>query len=116
MLVMAILALAISPVAHHARPLKTVHSASIVRHGHGRRRVRRMNLIWNKDLVVTAATRTARSPYRLPLSTLPEATIKDVAVNVDGRRCAIIGETLCPHRTRTILHMGDDRPSALMAP
>ena len=63
--------------------------------------------------MVDAAATPARSPYRLPLDLPAEPSAKDIALNEDGTRCALIGQTICKRRTRTIVRMGEDSPVKL---
>src|SRR5690349_14806451 len=42
-----------------------------------------------------AAIAPARSPYRIPVRFAVNPTSKDRAVDQDGRRCALIGQTIC---------------------
>ena len=107
MLSITILLLAAAPATHHAR---AVHPARMVHHGHVPRKARRPIAMTSKKLQVIAADAKPRSPYRLPLDVAPEPSAKDIALNEDGTRCALIGQTICPRRTRTIIKMGEDSP------
>lgn len=113
MLAMTILLLAAAPVAHHARP---AHSVRVVHHGHVARRAHRpISLTSRKLQVITADVTPPRSPYRLPLGVASEPSAKDIALNEDGSRCALIGQTICPRPTRTIVRMGEDSPVKMPA-
>jgi hypothetical protein len=108
MLAITIFLLAAAPAAHHARP---VHSVRPVYHGRVMRKARRPIALTSRKLrVVTFDATPPRSPYRLPLPVAPEPTAKDIALNEDGSRCALIGQTICPRPTRTIIRMGEDSP------
>jgi hypothetical protein len=107
MLAITIFLLAAAPATHHVR---AAHPARIVHHGHVPRKARRPIAMTSAKLHVSAADAKPRSPYRLPLDVAPEPSAKDIALNEDGSRCALIGQTICPHRTRTIIRMGEDSP------
>ena len=107
MLAITILLLAAAPVTHHARP---AHPVRTVHHGRMARKHRPISLTSRKLQVITADATPPRSPYRLPLGTESEPTAKDIALNEDGSRCAVIGQTICPRPTRTIVRMGEDSP------
>ena len=107
MLAITILMLAAAPATHHVR---AAHPARIVRHGHVPRKARRPIVMSSAKMHVVAADAKPRSPYRLPLDIAPEPSAKDIALNEDGSRCALIGQTICPRRTRTIIRMGEDSP------
>jgi hypothetical protein len=107
MLAITILLLAAAPATHHAR---TAHPARIVHHGRVARKARRPTSLTSRKLQVITAYAKPRSPYRLPLDLAPEPSAKDIALNEDGMRCALIGQTICPRRTRTIIRMGEDSP------
>ena len=110
MLAIAILLLAAAPATHHVR---TAHPARIVHHGRVARKARRPISLTSRKLQVIAADAKPRSPYRLPLDVAPEPSAKDIALNEDGSRCALIGQTICPRRTRTIVRMGEASPVKL---
>jgi hypothetical protein len=112
MLAITILLLAAAPATHHAR---TAHQTHALYRGHVRHAARSLAMTPKKLLVVTAATTPARSPYRLPLNLPAGPDGKDLALNEDGSRCAVIGQTICRRRTHTILRMGEDSPVALPA-
>ena len=108
MLAITILLLAAAPATHHARP---THSARPVYHGRVMRKAHRpISLTSRKLQVVTADVAPSRSPYRLPLGVASEPTAKDIALNEDGSRCAVIGQTICPRPTHMIVRMGEDSP------
>lgn len=110
MLAITILLLAAAPATHHVR---AAYPARIVHHGRVVRKARRPIALNSAKLQVRIADAEPRSPYRLPLDLAPEPTAKDIALNEDGSRCALIGQTICPHRTRTIIKMGEDSPVKL---
>ncbi len=113
MLAITILLLAAAPASH---PVRTVHRTHAVYHAHVGRKARRSFAMTSRTLqVAPAETAHARSPYRLPLETLDGPTAKDIALNEDGSRCAVIGQTICKRPTHTILRMGEDSPVALPA-
>ena len=118
MLVITMLLMAATPAAHpiHARhPVRVARSVRVARTGRKARRPITMSLkkfrpnygCGTSSLCVTAQT---RSPYRLPLSETAEPSDKDMALAEDGTRCALIGQTICPRRTRTIVHIGEAAP------
>ena len=110
MLAITILLLAAAPATHHVR---AAHPARIVHHGRVVRKARRPINMTSRKLQVITADVKQRSPYRLPLDVAPEPSAKDIALNEDGMRCALIGQTICPRRTRTIIRMGEDSPVKL---
>jgi len=107
MLAITFLLLAAAPATH---PVRAAHPARIVHHGRVGRKARRPISMTSPKLQVIAVDAKPRSPYRLPLDVAPEPSAKDIALNEDGSRCALIGQTICPHRTRTIIRMGEDSP------
>jgi hypothetical protein len=107
MLAIAILLLAAAPATHHVR---AAHPGRIVHHARVARRARRPIAMTSPKLRVRIADAPPRSPYRLPLGVAAEPSAKDIALNEDGSRCALIGQTICPRRTRTIIRMGEDSP------
>src|SRR5947208_2723717 len=110
MLAITISLLAAAPATHHAR---VAHPAHVLYRGHVRRTAHHPLAMTPKKLqVVTAATTPARSPYRLPLDLPGGPDSKDLALNEDGSRCAVIGQTICKRPTHTILRMGEDSPIA----
>jgi hypothetical protein len=50
----------------------------------------------------------AQMRYRLPLVPDAEPDAKTRAIAETGTRCALIGQTVCPGRTRMILKAGED--------
>ena len=113
MLAMTILLLAAAPATHHVRP---VHHGHAVYHGRVARKPHRSFAMTSRKLqVATVATTPARSPYRLPLDLPDGPTAKDIALNEDGSRCAVIGQTICPRPTRTLIRVGEDSPVKMPA-
>ncbi len=110
MLAITILMLAAAPATHHVR---AAHPAPAVYHGRLTRKARRFSALTSKLQVVTARATPKRSPYRLPLDLAPEPTAKDIALNEDGTRCALIGQTICKRPTHMIFQMGEDSPVKL---
>ena len=110
MLAITILLLAAAPATHHVR---AAHPSRIVHHGRVARKARRPIALTSRKLQVHITDAKPRSPYRLPLDLPPEPTAKDIALNEDGSRCALIGQTICPRRTRTIIRMGEESPVKL---
>jgi hypothetical protein len=53
----------------------------------------------------TGRCATTPSPYRLPLADPLPPTSKADALAQTGARCAVIGQTICTHPPRTILHL-----------
>lgn len=108
MLAITILLLAAAPATHHVRP---AHHGHAVYRGHVARKPHRSFVMTSRKLqVATAATTPARSPYRLPLDLPDGPTAKDIALNEDGSRCAVIGQTICKRPTHTIFRAGEDSP------
>ena len=107
MLAITILLLAAAPATHHVR---AAHPARIVHHGRVPRKARRPISLTSRKLQVTIADAKPRSPYRLPLDVASGPSAKDIALNESGTRCALIGQTICPRRTRTIIRMGEASP------
>jgi hypothetical protein len=111
MLAITLFLLVAAPATHHARP---AHRAQLVYHGRVARKAHRPIALTSRKLqVITADVTPPRSPYRLPLPVAPEPTAKDIALNEDGTRCALIGQTICPRPTRTIIRLGEDSPVKL---
>ncbi|GAA0311967.1 hypothetical protein GCM10009087_22610 [Sphingomonas oligophenolica] len=111
MLAITILLLGAAPATHHVR---AAHPTPVVHHGHVVRKPRRSLALTSKKLQVVAVRSTpTRSPYRLPLGLPAEPMAKDIALNEDGTRCALIGQTICKRPTRTIVRMGEDSPITL---
>ena len=111
MLAITILLLAAAPATHHVRAAHPTHT---LYRGHVRRKPRRSFAMTSKKLqVATVRAAPTRSRYRLPLGLPPEPTGKDLALNEDGSRCAVIGQTICKRPTHMILRMGEDSPVAL---
>jgi hypothetical protein len=113
---LTMLLMAAPPVADHVR----VKRPAVVRTVKAKRKVRRlrrpisMSVIKPRTLGCAGdpicVTGNSQSRYRLPLPQTPEPTTKDMALAEDGTRCALIGQTICPRRTRTIIHMGEAAP------
>jgi hypothetical protein len=110
MLAITILLLAAAPATHHVR---AAHPTRIVHHGRVVRKARRPIKMTSRKLQAITADVKPRSLYRLPLDVAPEPGAKDIALNEDGSRCGLIGQTICPRRTRTIVRIGDDSPVKL---
>jgi len=116
MLLMTMLLMAAAPSTHAARPrhpVRIVHVAR-VRHGHRGRRPITMSLrkFRSNDCGSDAICVTAmpQNRYRLPLPDIAGPSDKDMALAEDGTRCALIGQTICPHRAHTLVHLGDAAP------
>ena len=82
-----------------------------VAHHHVVRRIARHKRAFDTRLHLTdcgysalGGCATPRSSYRLAADDAVSPTAKDRAMGQTGRRCALIGQTICPSRTRTILH------------
>ena len=113
MLAITLFLLAAAPATHHVR---AAHPTRAVHHGHIAHKPRRSFALTSKKLqVVTVRAAPTRSPYRLPLGVAAEPSAKDIALNEDGTRCALIGQTICKRPTHTIVRMGEDSPSTLPA-
>ena len=110
MLAITILMLAAAPATHHVR---AAHPAPAVYHGRLTRKARRFSALTSKLQVVTARATPKRSPYRLPLDLAPEPTAKDIALNEDGTRCALIGQTICTDPPPVLMTIGE-KPFALL--
>jgi hypothetical protein len=117
MLIMTMLLLMAAPVADRVRikhPPRMVRPVKVARKARRIRRPISMSVIKPQSLgcrgEVACVTGTSRSRYRLPLPRLQEPTDKDMALAEDGTRCALIGQTICPRRTRTIIQLGEASP------
>ena len=117
MLVIAMLLLTAAPVADRvqvrhpprvARPVKAARKARRIRRPISMSVIKPQTRDCRGDSI--CVTGTSRSRYRLPLPQLQEPTDKDMALAEDGTRCALIGQTICPRRTRTIIRIGDAPP------
>jgi len=65
---------------------------------------------WSSPPAVTAPP---RSPYRIPVMSAINPTAKDRAFDQDGRRCALIGQTICTDPPPMIITIGEE-PFALL--
>ncbi|CAN5624067.1 hypothetical protein BH10PSE14_BH10PSE14_21850 [soil metagenome] len=104
-----LLVAATAPVAHHpVTHTVTTHRAHrrVARHAirHRRQIDARLHLA-GCGYTATGICATSRSRYRLPIDTPLAATAKAGALAQTGRRCALIGQTICPGHTRTIVHV-----------
>jgi len=105
MIVLSLLLAAAAPapvvVAHP--PRHAVHRR-VVRHRHQHRVAARLRIA-GCGYSATGRCATPRSRYRLPLDEpLPPGGKAD-ALTQTGARCAVIGQTLCTHRPRTIIRV-----------
>ncbi|WCM27690.1 hypothetical protein NDN01_01790 [Sphingomonas sp. QA11] len=117
MLVITMLLMAAPPVADRVQVKRTNAVVRGVRVKRKARRVRKpISLSVLKPRTPGCAgdpvcvTAKAQSRYRLTLPQTLEPTDKDMALAEDGTRCALIGQTICPRRTRTIIHVGEAAP------
>ena len=117
MLALTMLLMAAPPVADRVR-VKRPHAVRTVRVARKARRMRRpisMSVIKPQtigcagDPICVTANPDMR--YRLTLTSTPEPSDKEMALAQDGRRCALIGQTICTRKRRTIIHIGDAAPS-----
>ena len=114
MIVLTMLLIAAPPVVDRVR----VKRPAVVRTVKPVRKARRMRKPISMSVIKPlgcagdpiCVTANPQMRYRLPLPQTMEPTTKDMALAEDGTRCALIGQTICPRRTRTILHMGDAAP------
>jgi hypothetical protein len=114
MLAIAIFLLAAAPAQHHARVAHPAHVSRFVHRGRVMRGSHRSIALTSKRLQVSTVSATPlRSPYRLPLDEAAGPTAKDIALNEDGTRCALIGQTICPRPTHMIVRMGEEGPAML---
>jgi hypothetical protein len=111
MLAITMVLMAAAPSPH---PVHIRHPARIV---HAARKARRPIAVTSAKLRVidcaagsACAGAPAPSPYRLPLPEASEPSGKEMALAVDGSRCAVIGQTICPRRTHKIVQIGDPAP------
>jgi hypothetical protein len=116
MLVLTMLLMAASPIADPVR-VRRPHAVRTVRMVRKARRLRRpisMSVIKPQTIGCAGdpicVTANPDSRYRLTLPQTGEPTDKDMALAEDGTRCALIGQTICPRRTRTIIHLGATAP------
>lgn len=107
MIIFSLLLAAAAPAAH----LPVTHVTQQVRHRSLRHRARHRRQIDARlhlagcGYTATGICRTPRSRYRLPLDASTLSTAKADSLRQTGRRCALIGQTICPSRTRTIVHV-----------
>jgi hypothetical protein len=107
MIVLSLLLAAAAPAAATApQPVRHVVHRRVVRHVVRRKhrvdtRLRLAGCGYN----ATGRCATARSPYRLPLTEPLGPTAKADALAQTGSRCALIGQTICTHPPREILHV-----------
>ncbi|MEG3147202.1 hypothetical protein U1839_21325 [Sphingomonas sp. RT2P30] len=106
MIALSLLLAAATPVASHPVAYKVHHR--VVRHRARHRRPFESRLhLAGCGYSATGICASSRSPYRLPIDEPTLSTAKADALRQTGRRCALIGQTLCPSRTRTILHVAE---------
>ncbi|MFA5966308.1 MAG: hypothetical protein WC804_20015 [Sphingomonas sp.] len=104
-----LLVAATAPVVHH--PVTHTVITHRVRHRVARRAIRHRRQIDTRlhlagcGYTATGLCATSRSPYRLPIDAPLPPTAKADAMAQTGRRCALIGQTICPSHTRTIVHV-----------
>jgi len=117
MLIITMLLMAAPPVVDRAqlrRPAPVVRKTRVTRKARRVRKPISMSVIKPRTLGCAGdpicVTGKSQSRYRLTLPQAPEPTTKDMALAEDGTRCALVGQTICPRRTRTIIHMGDAAP------
>lgn len=117
MLLITMLLLTAAPVAdrvHVRHPARVARPAKVTRKARRVRRPISMSVIkpQSRDCrgETVCVTGTSQSRYRVPLPQLQEPTDKDMALAEDGTRCALIGQTICPRPTRTIIRIGDPPP------
>ena len=116
MLVLTMLLMAAPPVAERVR-VKRPHVVRTVRATRKTRRMRRpisMSVIKPRTIGCAGdpicVTGHPDTRYRLTLPRTPEPSGKDMALAQDGTRCALIGQTICTRRRRTIIHIGEAAP------
>ncbi|MFA6112873.1 MAG: hypothetical protein WC729_02755 [Sphingomonas sp.] len=117
MIVLTMLLMAAPPVADRVavkRPAPVVRKIKVVRKARRLRKPISMSVIKPRTLGCAGdpicVTGNPQSRYRLTLPQTMEPTTKDMALAEDGTRCALVGQTICPRRTRTIIHMGEAAP------
>ncbi len=104
MIILSLLLAAAAPAAHHPA-VHASHHRKVQRRSRHRRPINaRLNLA-GCGYSATGQCATARSPYRLPIDAPTLTTAKADALRQTGQRCALIGQTICPSRTRTIVHV-----------
>lgn len=116
MLVLTMLLMAAPPVAERVRVTRppVVRTVRVTRKARRLRKPISMSVIKPQSIGCAGdpicVTANPDSRYRLLLPQTGEPTDKDMALAEDGTRCALIGQTICPRRTRTIIHMGSAAP------
>jgi hypothetical protein len=95
-------------LASVARPIDIVKIAD--RNPDAPRIYRSLSATWSSPPAVTAPP---RSPYRIPVRFAVDPTSKDRALDQDGSRCALIGQTICTDPPRVIMTIGEE-PFALL--
>ena len=113
MLVLTMLLMAAAPVTDRVR---VKHPAPVARAARVARKARRVRKPISMSVLKPqmrgcagdpiCVTATSRSRYRLPLPRMTEPSDKDMALQEDGTRCALIGQTICQRPTRTIVRVG----------
>jgi len=120
MLLLTMLLMAAPPVADRVavKGPHVVRTARTARTARKARRVRRpisMSVIKPQTIGCAGdpicVTANPNSRYRLTLPPSPEPSDKDMALAQDGTRCALIGQTLCSRKRRTIIHIGEAAPT-----
>ena len=116
MIILTLLLMAAPPAAGPVR-VKRPHAVRTVRVTRKARRVRRpisMSVIRPQTIGCAGdpicVTASPDSRYRLTLPQTPEPSDKDMALAEDGTRCALIGQTICTRKRRTIIHIGEAAP------
>lgn len=104
MIIFGLLLAVAAPAAYHPVAQPSHHRKIQRRVRHRRQIDARLNLA-GCGYSATGLCATARSPYRLPIDAPTISTAKADALRQTGQRCALIGQTLCPSRTRTIVHV-----------
>ncbi len=116
MLVLTMLLMAAAPVADRVR----VKRPAVVRTVRATRKAKRARKPISMSVIKPRSpgcagdpicvSGTSRSRYRLPLPQASEPTDKDMALAEDGTRCALVGQTIRPRPTRTIVQVGEPAP------
>jgi hypothetical protein len=94
-----------APVTAHHSVRHLAHHRVVRRTVRGTHRIDARLRIAGCGYSATGRCATARSPYRLPLAEPLGPTAKDDALAQTGNRCALIGQTICTHPPREILHI-----------